>query len=342
MNRWLRHLGLAFAALLVSCGGGGGGGASSGTATTNCSAGVGSTCQSIVVDGVTRTYVLHVPANFSRTSALVLFLHGYGSDGSIYEAVTRLSDTADRENFIIAYPDALVEFVPQDLQKATRYGNSIDAAIGNRRNWTHYGNAFHNNDIPFLRALIAKLQQTHAINPKKVYLAGQSSGAMMAHRAGIEMGDVIAAIGVHGQWTYWNIDRMDPRPNPLPNARSPVSVVMLQGELDQYCGTPGRTASQDEVFNYWAGPQANSCNAVAPSGSLCNGGQVGAIHTKTAGACASGTQVQLYKLLGGDHPWTPDSMDDPARVPFSADLNPSTGVTINDVIWKFFVAHPKP
>ncbi len=157
MKRWSRHLGLAFAALLVGCGGGGG--ASSGTATSNCSAGVGSTCQSIVVDGVTRTYVLHVPANFSKTSALVLFLHGYGSDGSIYEAVTRLSDTADRENFIIAYPDALVESVPQDLQKATRYGNSIDAAIGNRRNWSHNGNAFHDNDIPFLRALVAKLQQ---------------------------------------------------------------------------------------------------------------------------------------------------------------------------------------
>lgn len=294
-----------------------------------------------MVNGVNRTYVLHIPKNFSKNSALVLFLHGYGSDGAVYEAASRFSDTADRENFIVAYPDGLFESVPPALQKQTRFGNSDDIATSNLRNWSYYGNAFNDNDIAFFRALIAKLQLTYAIDPKKVFLAGQSAGALMVHRAAIEMGDVIAAIGVHGQWTYWNTDKMDPRPNPLPNARAPVSVVMLQGEFDQYCGTPGRTASQDEGFDYWAGPQANNCTAIAPSGNLCNGGQRSAIHTKAASACASGTQVQLYTLLGGDHPWTTNPMNDPARVPFSADLNSSTGLTINDVIWKFFVAHPK-
>jgi len=62
--------------------------------------------QSIVVNGVTRTFVLHKPAALTRGPVpLVVALHGGGTNGKSMQRFSGLDEAADRYGFIVVYPD---------------------------------------------------------------------------------------------------------------------------------------------------------------------------------------------------------------------------------------------
>src|SRR6266508_192227 len=63
----------------------------------------------ITSSGVTRHYLLHVPASYQQSNAvpLILNFHGYGSNSQEEENLSGTSATADGEGFIVVYPDGL-------------------------------------------------------------------------------------------------------------------------------------------------------------------------------------------------------------------------------------------
>src|SRR4051812_47094593 len=63
--------------------------------------------QTWLFDGRVRSYELHVPEGLTEPAPLVIALHGRGDDGLGMEALTHFDDLADREGFIVAYPDGL-------------------------------------------------------------------------------------------------------------------------------------------------------------------------------------------------------------------------------------------
>ena len=68
--------------------------------------GPGDYSRSIVFDGLTRTYDVHVPASYVAGSSvpLVLDFHGYTSNSSAQAAMSGFRAVSDAENFIVAYP----------------------------------------------------------------------------------------------------------------------------------------------------------------------------------------------------------------------------------------------
>jgi hypothetical protein len=64
---------------------------------------------SITVDGRVRTYLLHIPpqGDSPRPMPLVLAFHGGGGQGPGMERLTRFDAIADREGFLVAYPDGV-------------------------------------------------------------------------------------------------------------------------------------------------------------------------------------------------------------------------------------------
>src|SRR5258708_13795856 len=63
--------------------------------------------------GFRRTYTLHVPPTFGHSDSqsalpLVLVLHGTSAQGADAARITGFDAIADREGFIVAYPDSLV------------------------------------------------------------------------------------------------------------------------------------------------------------------------------------------------------------------------------------------
>lgn len=292
----------------------------------------GGNCQ-VAVNGVTRSYVLHVPPNFRPgSSALVIALHGSKSSGSEFATFTQLNWTADRNGFAVAYPDG----------RPNR---------GGATSWNSYFNPTYGSDAPddsaFARAMIVSLEQNLRPDPKKIYVAGFSAGAHMAHRLAIDDSDLIAAAAIV-EGSLW----VEPagRKLKLPDPKAPISILIFHTDADQvvhYCGVDNGhviETSQDDTFDYWA--HANSCKSVNPSSSLCSKflGHPTSVMAKTASNCSAGTEVQFYRLVGGLHWWYGGELNVPpgnSKQPYNPVLNSSSGTTTNDVIWKFFAAHPK-
>jgi len=274
--------------------------------------------RSIVVNGLTRTYNVYAPASFlPHVGALVIALHGAGDNGLNFERTTGLSATADQSGFVVAYPDGL-------------FNPHLGAS-----DWEHYGDDF-TDDVGFLRQLIGVLSVSMQTDPRRTYVVGFSDGGRLAQRAGVELSDLVAGIADVGGSLFQGAGQV-----PIPPTRGSVSVVMLHGDVDAYCGTP-TDASQDQTFDYWAGGLADSCASVNPPAPLCDAqGDVTALADKSADLCRGGSAVRLYKLIGGRHAWYGGLLNVPGQTPFNPDLDAATGVTVNAVIWNFFAAHPK-
>ena len=65
----------------------------------------------IVHEGVTREYILYIPTSYdsNTSSPLIINFHGYrGCASNFSSEVGDLNSLADSENFIVAYPQAVV------------------------------------------------------------------------------------------------------------------------------------------------------------------------------------------------------------------------------------------
>jgi poly(3-hydroxybutyrate) depolymerase len=126
----------------------------------------------------------------------------------------------------------------------------------------------------------------------------------------------------------------------VPVAAGPVSVIMLHADQDTtlpYCGGNG-AASQDTTFNYWVAADATpNLDTAAP---LCDAnGNPTAVNEKDATGGLLNTEVKFYRLIGAGHFAVYDNADLSA---YNPNFNATAGTLSNDIVWKFFAAHPKP
>lgn len=119
------------------------------------------------VAGVARTTTLHVPSSGLSKPALVFVLHGLGGDGPGMRSSTQMDKVADREKFIVAYPNAV--------------GGTWDYAGAK-------------NDYAFLRAIIDSTVARYQVDRTRVYVTGFSQGGGMAVYAAFSYPDVFAAV----------------------------------------------------------------------------------------------------------------------------------------------------
>lgn len=200
---------LAFSALLAACG-------------VRSATRAESDSLTISHDGRNRSYVLRLPANGRASGGrvpLVLVLHGGGGNAANAENMTGFTELARNEGFIVAYPEG-------------------SARRGRLRTWNAghccgYAMRERVDDIGFLGALIDQLVRQYPVDPARVYVTGMSNGAMMSHRAGLELGGKVAAIAPVVGTVFGDERRMGP----------PVSALMINGMLDQSVpydgGAPG-------------------------------------------------------------------------------------------------------
>lgn len=122
-----------------------------------------------------RTYRLHVPAGLPAGPApLVVALHSALSSGAVMELLSRLDLVADREKFLVVYPD----------------GEPAGARVWNAGDCC---NRSRSDDVGFLVGLIDHLVATQRADRARVYVTGISNGAMMAYRLACQRADRIAA-----------------------------------------------------------------------------------------------------------------------------------------------------
>jgi polyhydroxybutyrate depolymerase len=63
--------------------------------------------------------------------------------------------------------------------------------------------------------------------------------------------------------------------------------------------------------------------------------------TRSVAQCPDGREVELITIAGAGHQW-PGAPSRPVIQRLLGLDTPSTALDATDVIWQFFVAHPKP
>jgi polyhydroxybutyrate depolymerase len=279
--------------------------------------------KSIVYDGITRNYLIHVPSQYndSQSSPLVIALHGGGGNSRSMMLKTGFNNISDEKNFIVVYPDGTGRF--ENALLTWNAGHCCAYALDNNI-----------DDVGFIKALIEEINDNYNINSKRIYVTGHSNGGMMTYRLGAELSDIIAAIApVAG--TIGGKESEDASIYKIPEPTNPVSVIALHGKLDEsvpYEGGHGNNTrneridlSVNESISFWI--QNNQCNNI-PIRNISESGNI-VIDYYIEGI--NGTEVALITIINGGHSWPGSNKDE-------IDNNEING---SEIIWEFFENHPK-
>jgi polyhydroxybutyrate depolymerase len=196
----------------------------------------------LTVDNLIRRYLLHIPPGYDpgKPTPVVLAFHGRFSTGREMEKLTNLSELADKQGFIVVYPNG--------------YGRSWNAGHG-----TGEAEARGVNDVKFTVELINSLCQTLNIDRHRLYATGFSNGATFVHRLACELSERIAAIAAVA-------GTIAPQIAKTCHPARPVAVVQIHGTADQivpweggFTGGGGFVASAAKTVEGWV--VRNGCAA---------------------------------------------------------------------------------
>jgi polyhydroxybutyrate depolymerase len=276
------------------------------------------TSESITVNGVRRTFDLHVPPRLTGRVPLILSFHGHGGQGKGQARLTGMNALSDRYGFIIAYPDG--------IDRGWNDGREV--------------NANGVDDVAFANALMGELERRYPIDPKRIYATGFSNGAIFSNYLACNDANRIAAIAsVSGYLPAAGAPDCHP-------AR-PLAVLQIGGTADPIVPFNGggiviAGRSRAEVISFaqngelWAKsagcsptPATTTLAAIAPPDGT-------SVTRSTFTGCRAGADVVEYAIDGGGHTW-------PGGLPYLPKfvIGPlSHQFDASEAIVEFFLAHP--
>lgn len=239
--------------------------------------------------GSTRSYFVHVPSGLpSGNRPAVLAFHGGQGDGTGAERVSNFVALANRQGFVAIFP------------------NSAGSEWNDGRSTTRGGN----DDVGYVRALLAEAEARHGIDRRRVFAAGISSGGMMTQRLACEAADAIRGFAVVAA----NM------PVDLAATCSPargVPITFFNGTDDRLMpwqggeiassrllniGAGGRVMSGLDTMRFWA--EANRCGASSGREALPDRRNDGTrVFRETFDNCRDGATVRFFTIEGGGHTW---------------------------------------
>jgi polyhydroxybutyrate depolymerase len=259
-----------------------------------------------------REYLLHVPPAVAagpwrdgrpvRTAPLVLVLHGGLSHMGEVERLTGFSSLADREGFLVAYPNGHLT----TWNAGGCCGPAKLAAV---------------DDVGFLERLIDDLAATGLVDPARIHATGFSNGAGMALRLACAGPGRLAAVGAHAGSILRKCapDR-------------PISVLITHGAADR--GVPidggGKRDFNDDrpfppvsqVVDLWRKEDGlPALRATEHATEHGPGSRLGeAARCRSTGKDERGVEVAFCAIGGLAHRWPPQGAS---------------------AFWEFFAAHPR-
>lgn len=259
--------------------------------------------------GLTRDYLLYVPAIYDGSTPvpLLLNLHGYTSNNIAQLFYGDFRSIADTANFLMVVPNGTMD------------------PNGNRF-WNTFNTGSPVDDVGFMSDLIDTLEAVYNIDRNRIYSTGMSNGGFMSYALACELNDRIAAIAsVTGSMTATNLAACQPD--------RPVPVMEIHGTADGTVPYNGNGPAQGgfvpipTLVNAWVAfnhanptptftqvPNTNTTDGTTAERYVYSGGD-------------NGSTVEHYKIIGGGHTWP------------GAIFN--IGVTNQDIdaskeIWRFF------
>lgn len=238
--------------------------------------------------GRTRSFLYRLPPGHSPDLhfPLVVALHGRGGQGDSAERLGRVSELADREGFVVAYPDGV----------ARSWNDLRGVTTASRRDV---------DDVGFIRDLIDWFVDNAGVDPRRVYVMGASNGGFMTLRLACELSDRIAAVGVViATMPDVGADRCAP-------AR-PVPIAFINGTEDPLVDDEGKSEdarggppllSSEASRDRWA--TINGCDRGAPleTDRIDPADDHTYVERTAHTTCRGDASVVLYRVHGGGHTW---------------------------------------
>ncbi len=278
-------------------------------------------------NGARRWYLRNLPPAYDGRTPLpvIVDLHGYAEGATVHTKMSALGPYGNSVGFITITPEGSGTSVPMwdtDLKGA---------------------------DVAFIGNLLNEVDRTVCVDDRRVYVAGLSNGAFMTSAVACAYSNRIAAVApVAG---IQNIKGCA--------ATRPVPVVTFHGTADPYVAYTGglglkaldlpasngshKTLGQEGLAkSALKGPSIPQIAAMWANRNRCS--------TRTASQhkiatdvtlltwdCPRDASVELYRITGGGHAW-PGSTFSRAIANYVGKTTFS--ISANQIIWKFFLAHP--
>lgn len=274
--------------------------------------------QPIMVDGLERTYALHVPDNLTDPAPVVLLLHGRTGTGAGIARYTGFDELSDREGFIALYPDA--------LDGEWNFVKDIP------------GYAKTQDDTAFLTALVDHIAAAYPVDLSRVYIAGFSNGGFMAQRIACENPTRFAAFASVAAAGFGGMPLVC-----MESGSSPM--LLMHGTADNNIPWNGlivqrgqqtlmMTYPVPQTLAFWAnfnGCQPEADTTRLPRLGLSPGSSVRVLSVD----CPEDAPVILYAIIDGGHNWPGRAEGIPAAIAGEINLD----IDASREIWKFFAQH---
>ncbi|HXW56153.1 MAG TPA: PHB depolymerase family esterase [Candidatus Cybelea sp.] len=270
--------------------------------------------------GHSRNFYVHLPKYYSTSNRwpLVFVIHGRTGTGPGMERIAYFDSFADRNGIIAIYPNGVSRSWADGRGDSPAERDGVD-------------------DIAFFSAMLDKLESTYSVDTSRVYASGLSNGGFMSYRLACELSARIAAVAPVGATFSATLSE-----NCHPSR--PVSVLEINGTEDPLVpydggqvrhGSSGRILSARDSVAYWA--RIDGCPATPVRDSF-HGESSGGFETRHEiySGCRDNVEVALYSVVGGGHTWPGGRQYLPALIIGKT----SRDFDANDIIWKFFQAHP--
>lgn len=276
-------------------------------------------------DAGSRGYKLYVPSTYRGEAApLVVMLHGCTQSPDDFAAGTRMNALAEEHACLVVYP-----------------GQTQSANAQKCWNWFSPGDQQRDQGEPALIAGITRqIMCDHAIDPRRVYVAGLSAGGAAAAIMAQAYPDLYAAVGVHSGLACGAA-------RDIPSA----FAAMRQGAAAPQ--QPGRTGATEgnrrivPTIVFHADKDGtvhprNGDQVIAQSGAAgglrteVQRGQVpgGHAYSRTIHADASGRPVlEQWLIHGGGHAWSGGSA--------AGSYTDPRGPDASREMLRFFLEHPQ-
>jgi polyhydroxybutyrate depolymerase len=273
-----------------------------------------------------RHFLLHIPEGYtaSRSFPLVVVLHGAFSTAKEMEKWSGWSQLADREGFIVIYPEGIgiLGFL-QHWNAGHCCGKAVDD------DW---------NDVAFIEAAIDGTCRKYAVDKRRIYMMGFSNGGMMTYRFAAERSSLLAAAASVSGAINSKASKDQPEWR-MPAPERPVPFLIMHGDSDKTVPYEGgkpldrkstrEYRSVSDAAEFWIAANKSATGPVRKE--EFNGMVIETSWTDSKG----GNEVRVCRILNWGHEWPGG--------PFTKALpkdHPLKDLDAAGIIWRFFQQYP--
>ncbi|MBI3760039.1 MAG: hypothetical protein HY269_09870 [Deltaproteobacteria bacterium] len=267
----------------------------------------------------TFTYWCPTSATREKPAALIMVLHGSLGGSDTIGHWSKLRELAEAKGFAICFPNGIAR-----SWRDGRMADTDDPTI---------------DDVRFLDELLDRLLSDLPLEPRRVYLAGMSSGAMMAQRYALEHPERVAALGLVAGSLPKSLEKKTPLP-------APVSVLAFHGTNDPIVPFDGGAALQRygevlparDSIKFWA--ELNQCHTTIATEEISKADPVTGLRVTREGYRdgRAGAEALLYVVEGGGHTWPGVNKTSYELLGMKSTL----AINATELMWDFFERHPRP